>query len=193
MISTPRKRRNGKRIALWVVLAVFVFVELALLGIVLGNIIYQKYVIPRPVEFTTFAPLERRIFELDASKMKSIDIISHVDLEWHETHKGQGASIRHTFETEKEVQKVVDYLNSFRYTHTSPGPNWRNWGKANSSPHCWLVFRPKQLGADIRDYQVFIEEDRFCIGEVWYYGDPEYFSRFMSIEAKLLDGTFSGF
>lgn len=46
MISTPRKRRNGKRIALVTVLIAFLLIELALLGIVLGTIVYQKYILP---------------------------------------------------------------------------------------------------------------------------------------------------
>lgn len=197
MISTPRKRRNGKRIALVTVLIAFLLIELALLGIVLGTIVYQKYILPRPVEYTTFAPLERKIFDLDASEIASIYFTTDVDKEQQEKYKKEHRATRaptwYTFETEEEVEEVISYLNSFRYTHTAPGPNWRNWWKPNSPPHCYLGFSSKKLGADPRDYQVLIEENRFCIGEVWYYGDPEYFSRFMGIEAKLLDGTFSGF
>lgn len=196
MISTPRKRRNGKRIALWVVLAVFVFVELALLGIVLGNIIYQKYVIPRPVEFTTFAPLERRIFDLDASEITEIEYTGNVDVEKFqerikanpETPKGL-LMPRYEFESREEIEEIVEYLNSFRYCFTAPGPDYRHMNYGTES-ECCLVIYTKQQNESLG---ITIQENRVHIGEVWYYGDLEYFSRFMDMEAKLLDGTFSGF
>lgn len=196
MISTPRKRRNGKRIALVTVLIAFLLIELALLGIVLGTIVYQKYILPRPVEYTTFAPLERRIFDLDASEITEIEYTGNVDVEKFqerikanpETPKGL-LMPRYEFETRDEIEEIVEYLNSFRYSLTAPGPDYRHMNYGTES-ECCLVLYTKQKDKSLG---MTIQKNRVHIGEVWYYGDPEYFSRFMGIEAKLLDGTFSGF
>ena len=186
-------KRQSKRRRIWLFLPALVVTAGLFL---LGAMIYTKYVLPRPVEWTTFSPLERKIFDLDASEIEAFEIVCKVDLERHREYEeefGKSARTLYTFEAREEVEEIVEYLNSFRYTITAPGTDFRNWVKGTTPSHCWLSIIPKDKELDLRHWQFFVEENRLCIGEVWYYGDPEFFDRFLKIEAPLFDGDIPEF
>ena len=192
MKQAADKKHSKKRKICLFLLAVVVTAGLFLLG----AMIYTKYVLPRPVEWTTFSPFERKIFDLDASEIEAFKIVCKVDLERHREYEeefGKSARTIYTFETREEVEEIVEYLNSFRYTITAPGTDFRNWVKGTTPSHCWLSIIPKDQELDQRRWQFFVEENRLCIGEVWYYGDPEFFDRFLKIEAPLFDGDIPEF
>ncbi len=67
------KKKSGKKRKIPLFLIVM-FLGASLFA--LGKMVYAKYVIPRPVEFTTFSPFERRIFDLDASEITAIRFFS---------------------------------------------------------------------------------------------------------------------
>ncbi len=168
-VQSPKKKHGTKRKVILVL-----FIALMAVGLFLiGQIIYTKYVLPRPVEFTTFSPFERRIFDLDASEIKEIRFFS-----WERVYSnGTRRTPFYTFDTKEEIEAFVEYLNSFRYTHTEPGPDPINLGK-EGIPSC-------RFSAETRNGENFhcsFEQNRVYIGEVWYYGDPAFFQKLMDLE-----------
>ncbi len=163
------KKKSGKK------RKIPLFLIIMFLGVsffALGKMVYAKYVVPRPVEFTTFSPFERRIFDLDSSKIKEIGFRGWV-------YKSRHINLvppPDIFDTKDEIEDLVEYLNSFRYTHTAPAPDSLNIGKGQE-PHCNLWIETWK-GAK---FSCLIEKNRIYIGEVWYYGDPDFFQKLLEL------------
>ncbi len=167
--QTAKQKGNKKRASpLFLLLVVLI-----LAPSVLGRLIYVKYVLPRPVEFTVFSPLERRIFDLDASQIQSISVRN----EDPEQYRKYGSPTPvYCFDSQEEVEELTELFNSFRYTHTLPGPDFRNVGKPPTIGAIWIE---KKDGAKL---YCALQENRIWIGEVWYYGNPAFFQKLMELK-----------
>ncbi|WP_322181721.1 hypothetical protein [Neglectibacter caecimuris] len=164
------KKKNSKKRKIPLFL-IIMFLGVSLFA--LGRMVYAKYVVPRPVEFTTFSPFERRIFDLDASEIAAIRFFS-----WERVYSnGTRRAPFYTFDTKEEIETFVEYLNSFRYTHTAPGPDPVNLGK-EGLPACRFLAETKNG----ENFHCSFEQNRVYIGEVWYYGDPGFFQKLMDLE-----------
>ena len=170
MEEQKAEKRSGKKRKIPLFL-IIMFLGVSLFA--LGKMVYVKYVIPRPVEVTIFAPFERRIFDLNASEIEIIGLTGSVRITSYGDHL---PPLYCDLEGKEEIKDMVDYLNSFRYTHTEPGPDFRNLGKGGHT-YCSLAMR-KQTG---ETFGCHIEEDRVCIGEVWYYGDSDFFQKLLEL------------
>ncbi len=169
MEEQTAKKTEKKRASPLFLLAIV----LILVSSVLGRLIYVKYVLPRPVEFTTFSPFERRIFDLDAEKIETI-LIGYPKKNCDRPNTEDNRSCYEKKENGEEIRELIAYMNEFRYWIAVPGPDYRNIGKGcHPFSNIWIETQ------DGKRLHCQIEQNRIWIGEVWYYGDPAYFQKLM--------------
>lgn len=164
-----KKKNNKKRKIPLFLIIMFLGVSL----FALGRMVYAKYVVPRPVEFTTFSPFERRIFDLAPSQISSISVRNEDPALYR---KYGSPTPVYRFDSQKEVEELTEHFNSFRYTHTAPGPDFRNAGKPPTTGAIWIEKK------DSARLYCVLRENSILIGEVWYYGGPDFFQKLMDLK-----------
>ena len=116
--------------------------------------------------YMTFEPFSGRLFDFKLNQVYYIY-----------TGGDSGNPHRHYFRSDEEITEVIELLNSFRYYYWKPEPMGVKALPFGGSRSVSLDLMYPQTDGSTVHVNYVAYDNRLMFNNVWYYGDPAFFSK----------------